>query len=141
VREIGTFLDAVRAWAAGRGDILAMGIVGSHARGTARADSDVDLVILTETPDVYMGDDGWMATFGEGIRFEDEDWGLLQSRRVFYSDGLEVEFGITTREWAATNPVDAGTRRVIADGAQVVHDPQGIFAALIETVRRESSST
>lgn len=32
--------------------------------------------------------------------------------------------------WAATDPVDDGTRRVITDGHRVLYDPHGALAAL-----------
>jgi predicted nucleotidyltransferase len=135
MREIAEFFEAVKTWAAGRTDILAVGLVGSHARGTALADSDVDLVIITETPHLYLNDATWLNFFGQVIRISDEDWGLLQSRRTFYDDGLEVEFGITTGAWAALDPVDDGTRGVIADGAKAVYDPHGMWAALMAHVQ------
>ena len=37
-------------------DICGLALVGSWARGTARADSDVDLVVLTSHPDRYLAD-------------------------------------------------------------------------------------
>jgi predicted nucleotidyltransferase len=138
VREIAGFFEAVKTWAANRADILAVGVVGSHARGTARSDSDVDLVIITQNPRPYMDDASWLNFFGQVIRTSDEDWGLLQSRRTFYADGLEVEFGITTPAWAALDPVDEGTRGVIADGAQAVYDPHEIWAALMTKVQQKS---
>jgi uncharacterized protein len=137
MRDIAVFLDAVKSWAGNHPDILAILIVGSHARGTARPDSDVDLVIITDSPAYYLQNDQWLSIFGRADQIQDEDWGALQSRRTFYDDGLEVEFGITTREWAATNPVDNGTRHVVADGAQIVLDPSGLLAKLIDAVEAE----
>ncbi|MGW0581883.1 hypothetical protein ACWD25_39455 [Streptomyces sp. NPDC002920] len=34
-------------------------------------------------------------------------------------------------DWARTDPVDAGARRVVTGGARVLHDPAGALAALI----------
>jgi hypothetical protein len=45
-------------------------------------------------------------------------------------DGLEVEVGIAEPVWAATDPVDPGTRRVVTDGLRILHDPDGRLAAL-----------
>ena len=45
-----------------------------------------------------------------------EDYGLVQSRRVRYGNGVEVEFGITTIGWLNTAPIDEGSRRVMSDG-------------------------
>jgi predicted nucleotidyltransferase len=139
VRDIAEFFESIKTWAAGRADIVAVGVVGSHARGTARPDSDVDLVIITDTPRPYLDDATWINIFGQVVRIIDEDWGLLQSRRIFFADGLEVEFGITTRAWAALDPVDDGTRRVIADGAQSVYDPEEVWAALMQKVNAKKT--
>ena len=40
------FIDNVCRWAEVRNDILTLAVVGSHARGEARADSDIDLVLI-----------------------------------------------------------------------------------------------
>jgi predicted nucleotidyltransferase len=58
------FLAQVTAWAAAQRDIVAVALVGSHARGTARPGSDVDLVILTATPERFLADTAWPARFG-----------------------------------------------------------------------------
>lgn len=136
MQNIGSFLDALRAWAGTQPDIRAVILVGSYARGAARDDSDVDVVVMTETPQRYLQDEGWLGTFGLASIVQDEDWGMVQSRRTFYSSGLEVEFSITTPQWAETQPLDEGTREVIAGGAQTVYDPRGIAAALIAAVQR-----
>ena len=46
-----------------------------------------------------------------------EDWGKVQSLRVCYLDGLEVEFGITDRDWLR-EPLDSGTIGVLEQGWQ-----------------------
>lgn len=113
-------------------------LVGSFARGTARDNSDVDVILITTTPQRYLQDEQWFTTFGQVVQVQDEDWGLVQSRRVFYADGIEVEFGITTPQWANIDPINDGTRRVIADGARIVYDPDGIVATLIGVVNRKA---
>jgi hypothetical protein len=45
----------------------------------------------------------------------------VQSLRVFYRNGLEVEFGLTDPAWAAL-PLDEGTRQVIAGGMRVLFE-------------------
>ena len=137
MRDIGAFLDRLKGWIATQPAIIAVLLVGSYARGTARDDSDIDLVLITESPTVYLQSREWLSTFGRVVQAGVEDWGLVQSVRVFYEDGTEVEFGFTTAAWAATTPVDAGTREVVADGAQIVQDRNGMLAALLQAVRRE----
>ena len=65
---------------------------------------------------------------------------MVQSQRVFYAD-MEVEFGITTPAWAHIDPVDAGTARVVRDGAQIIHDPAGMLARLLNTVNDQRTAT
>lgn len=54
----------------------------------------------------------------------------MQSRRVHYREGPEVEFGLTSPAWAHL-PLDAGTVRVVRDGFRVLHDPDGLLAAAL----------
>lgn len=37
--------------------------------------------------------------------------------------------------WAATGPVDPGTRSVVRDGFRVLHDSEGLLARLVEACR------
>jgi hypothetical protein len=62
-----------------------------------------------------------MERFGTVESHQTEDYGKLISLRVFYRDGYEVEYGITTPDWAAL-PLDAGTRQVISDGMVVLFE-------------------
>ncbi len=113
-----------------------MALVGSWARGTAPPDSDVDLVLVVSDPAIYLTDDTWLANFGAVRRIEREDWGLVQSRQVFYAGGPEVGFGLTARRWTAIDPVDEGTAQVVADGVRVLLNRDGDLERLIATVRQ-----
>ena len=90
-----SLIENVRNWAELRDDIRALAVVGSHARGEARSDSDVDLVVVCADPTRYLRDTNWLSTFAPVTRFSLEDWGQVQAIRVFYRNGPEVEFGIT----------------------------------------------
>lgn len=129
-RMIEQFLSAVVQWASAQLDIVAVALVGSYARGTARPTSDVDLVILTSCPQQYLQTTGWAATFGPTAKLAIEDWGKVTSLRVWYEGGKEVEFGITTPEWIA-HPIDEGTRKVISDGIKILFDRHGYLADAI----------
>ncbi len=124
------FLSAVVKWASAQPDIVAVALVGSYARGTAKPASDVDLVILTSCPQRYVQATDWAATFGSIAEQAIEDWGKVTSLRVWYEGGEEVEFGITTPEWVA-HPMDAGTWKVIADGMRILFDRQAYLAAAL----------
>jgi len=82
--QISGFEARVRAWAASRPDLLGVTLAGSHARGAARADSDIDLVILTVQPTAYLQDTSWARRFGEVSRLRVEDWGAVTSQQVLY---------------------------------------------------------
>lgn len=113
--DIRDFLNALVVWASDQSDVQAIALVGSYARGAAREDSDIDLVILTNQPAKYLDDIQWTERFGSVDKHQTEDYGKLISFRVWYLNGPEVEYGITTPDWAAT-PLDPGTREVILGG-------------------------
>jgi len=121
IEDIRDFLDKFIAWAAIQRDIQAVALVGSYARGAARNDSDIDLVILTDQFPKYMEDARWIELFGPVEKVQTEDYGNLTSIRVWYQNGPEVEYGLTTPDWAAL-PLDAGTERVIRDGMIVLFE-------------------
>jgi uncharacterized protein len=127
-------LDQVTAWARQRPDIRGLALVGSWARGAARPDSDLDLVVLTTHPDRYLAGDDWTAALGATRVLRTQAWGPLVERRLLLDGGLELEVGVTQPVWAATDPVDAGTRRVVTDGMRILHDPDGRLAALANAV-------
>ena len=120
----------VADWARERDDVRAVALVGSWARGTAQVGSDVDLVLLTAAPDAVA--DGWLAGLAGAETVRTGDWGAIAERRARLPSGLEVEVGIGDPSWAATDPVDPGTRRVVTDGLRIVHDPDGLLARLVE---------
>lgn len=121
-------LRDLREWARSEPRIAAVALVGSHARGEARPDSDVDLVLLCAQAEALLRERDWPARFGTVRSAAREDWGRVTSLRVVYTSGLEVEFGIAAPDWA-TCP-DTGTRRVVGGGLVVVWDPNGLFSAL-----------
>lgn len=125
--DIESFLEAVAAWAAGRVDIQAVALVGSYARDAAREDSDIDLVLLVDDPAQYLRNTAWTGQFGAVERQQVEDYGKVTSLRVFYQDGPEVEFGLTTPDWAAL-PLDEGPRQVISDGMVALYEKKPLLS-------------
>ena len=118
------------SWAESRQDIVGLALVGSHARGTDRPESDVDLIILCHAPESLIESD-WPARFGDVASFAIEHYGAVTSRRVFYTSGLEVEFGIASPAWAEI-PLDPGTRHVLASGCRLLHDPDNLFRMALQ---------
>lgn len=125
IEAIRNFLNAFVTWASARPDVQGIALVGSYARGAAKDDSDIDLVILTDRPQKYLDEIKWVKRFGNIEKHQTADYGKLISLRVWYQNGPEVEFGIVSPDWAAI-PLDAGTREVILGGMIVLFE-QGIL--------------
>ena|ERR1700687_2296696 len=135
--HIEAFLFAVERWARAQADIEGVGLVGSHARGAATEQSDVDLIILTTKRERYFLDQTWVSLFGDTGRSQVEEWGKLKSLRIHYMNGLEVEYGFSTPEWA-NSPLDEGTLRVVSDGIKVLYDPNGLLSRLQLQIEQRS---
>jgi predicted nucleotidyltransferase len=118
IANVKRLLDGVTKWASQRPSILAVALVGSQARGTASACSDVDLMIVTRDAETLLRDTTWVGEFGHVLRQETERHGNLAVCRVWYQHGLEVEFGFADESW----PLDPGGQAVIADGLRVLLD-------------------
>jgi predicted nucleotidyltransferase len=123
------FLERLRAWIEPRDDVRALMIVGSVARGDARPDSDVDVVLLTTHPARYLESVDWVSEFGAAQRVEQENYGKVTSVRAAYGDGLEVEFAVAAADWASA-PFDSGTEAVARNGIVVLLDRDGHATAL-----------
>ncbi|MBN2460872.1 MAG: nucleotidyltransferase domain-containing protein [Candidatus Cloacimonetes bacterium] len=138
-KRVRNLLHAVTRWAENNPDLLGVALVGSYARGKAKIDSDVDLVFLALNPEDLITKPEWIKEFGdvESLRFE--DWGILTSLRVFYQGGFEVEYGITTSEWAR-EPLAEGTRQVIANGMKILLDRYGLLDGAIKAVTSYGSN-
>jgi predicted nucleotidyltransferase len=121
IENIRKFLDPFVGWASSQPDVKGIALVGSYARGAARNDSDIDLVILTDQFPKYVEDLQWIELFGAVEKYQTEDYGNLTSIRVRYRNGTEVEYGITLPDWA-TIPLDSGTEQVIRDGIIVLFE-------------------
>lgn len=128
--QVEEFLQQFVDWAANQADILAVALVGSYARGQARQTSDVDLVMIAADPARLLQRPAWVERFGRVRQVQIEDYGKVTSVRAWYRDGLEVEFGLTNREWVR-QPLDPGTRRVIEQGLRVVYEQENILSKLI----------
>ena len=130
IAEVRQLLARVGDWADQRPDVVALALVGSWVHHDARMDSDVDLILLTDAKQDHLRDEGWIAELG-GLRIvRTARWGPLTERRFVLPSGLEVEVGIASPTWAATDPVDGGTRRVVEDGMRIIYDPGEFLSRL-----------
>ena len=125
--RVASFLEHSTRWAAAQPDMLALALVGSYARNAAQETSDVDLVLISSRPDHYLNNRDWIQQFGTVEKQQVEDYDLVTSIRVWYSGGLEIEFGITDERWAAM-PLDEGSQQVISDGMRVLFERGAILS-------------
>jgi uncharacterized protein len=135
--ELDLTMSRIADWARQQLDIVAAIVVGSVARGEARSDSDLDVVILTNQTDAYMQDDRWV--FDSLLELapivRNQRWGAVFERRVVLSSGLEVEFNFTSPEWASVAPLDDGTARVVGHGCLLLFDRNGLIPRLVSAAR------
>jgi Nucleotidyltransferase domain len=103
--------NAVADWARGQTDIRGLALIGSHARGEARPDSDIDFMALALDPKTFEMDIAWpKAIASPGMRivkWEDERYGVVWSRRLWFESSCEVELSFGTLTGAALNPIAA----------------------------------
>jgi predicted nucleotidyltransferase len=131
--EVAQVLDKIVTWASRRPDVKAVAVVGSWARETARMNSDLDIVVLTDDLEDYLTKDGWAAELADTTVVATVQDGALTERRLVTRSGLEVEVGFATPRWAS-EPVDRGSARVVADGLRPILDPHGLLARLLDAV-------
>src|SRR5690242_14851159 len=95
-------LKAVVVWAERRDDVRAITLVGSRARGTARPDSDVALVLLVADPEAFRGDRRWLdaidwsTTGARPLTTHDAQYGAVWSCHVSTDQWFEVEFSFAS---------------------------------------------
>ena len=135
-REAHRLADGARAWAERQPDVVGLVLVGSCARGAARMSSDIDLLVLVDDPADRLADQRWLSDLVPHSRFvRRRQWGPVTELRRRTRSGLHVEIGVTDPTWAA-QPLDAGTARVLADGAVTVHDPRELLTDALTVAQR-----
>lgn len=137
--KISDLLNVILDWVYDQQTIRGVALVGSYARDAARPDSDVDIVCLTSDPtafrsDVWVSEIDWQKAGLEVETWADKDYGGVWSRHIQMINGLEVEMSFGALQWAKTNPIDAGTLRVMSDGHRILYDPDGILQRFVNVM-------
>ena len=109
------FLEGVVEWGAAQLDVRAIALVGSHARGDAGPDSDIDVVLLVDSPARYVERADWIGELGGDRMLRTRQWGDITERRFALDDGTEVDCGVGTPSWAGLPEM------------RVLYDPGGLL--------------
>jgi uncharacterized protein len=139
--RVNLILEEVTQWASNRTDIAAAALVGSWARGSARIDSDIDLMFLAANPEWFRQDEEWVNEIQWAVvdaeidYWKDKDYSAIWSRHVYLDNETEIEFGFGFLYWASVNPVDAGTFCVVSNGCRILYDPDNLLDKLIAKVK------
>jgi uncharacterized protein len=129
-------LTAVTDWAKTQVEIRGLALVGSYARNAARPDSDIDLIVLTKDPQDFR-DPAWLAAIDwpaakvRPVKWTDEEYGAVWSRRVWFVPEVELEISFARLSWANTSTLDPGTARVVREGCRILFDPDGLLERLV----------
>jgi len=136
--QLEQILAAIAAWARSRADIHGLALVGSWARGSARRDSDIDLVVVVPDPQKFRSDEHWLSeidwTGGRVADWHDADYGSAWSRHVELEPHYRIEFTFCAPSWAATDPIDTGTADVVSGGCRILVDKMQLFGNLLTAV-------
>ena len=134
-RHADRLLSDVTRWADAEPGIHALCLVGSFARGHEGMGSDVDVLVLLEDVDSDVGSVGWFQRLAPGSRLvRVATWGPVREQRWRLRSGLVAEIDLAPVSWAEV-PLDSGTRRVLADGHRILHDPHGTLARAAAALR------
>ena len=119
-------IKMITEWGKKDPQVEAIVLVGSFARKTNQPDSDIDVCIITDYKEELLNKISFIYTFGHVKNYVLEYWGACTSIRVWFEEGEEVEFGLVKPSWYSM-PLDAGTRKVLEDGYQILVDKQGVL--------------
>lgn len=120
---------AVTEWAAEREDVLALVVVGSHARDHVPADrwSDLDLILLVEDPAPYAEDTAWIREFGKPlVTFLETMPDGHRDRRVLYETGEDVDFVLFPAAAADRIAASENATAILRRGFSVLLDRSGL---------------
>lgn len=135
-------LRSLTRWANNHEDVCAAALVGSWARGTARMESDIDVMFLVNNPSQFRLEERWVNEIDwpntlKICSWEDKTYGVVWSRHILLKADLddaplvaELSFGL--HSWADVNPIDAGTRQVMSGGCRILYESDNQLTLLVD---------
>jgi len=122
-------LAQIAEWANRRDDVHALILLGSQARTEHKADqwSDIDIVLLVDDPDRYLGSPTWLEELGSPLLtlVQPSALGGGLERRVLFRSGMDVDFSFVPTALApdlVTMADDPQVLRVLGRGVRVIVD-------------------
>ena len=129
-REVEQLLIDFTTWAPSADKVHALVLVGSCARSQARMGSDVELAVLCDSAEGYLGW-GRVLSASPGSRLiRSATRGPVQKRRSGLTSRIHFEFGFAPLSKARV-PLDADARRVLGDGHRILHGPHDQLAGAV----------
>jgi uncharacterized protein len=129
-------IEQVTAWAKTQPDIVAVALVGSWARGNPTKRSDIDFMILSETPGARLIGIHWTKEMCRTHlssplkNWKNGFYGAVWSRHILLRNGQRIKLSFVARSWASVSPLNPGTRYVVQDAFQILYDPEGMLSKL-----------
>jgi len=139
-KQAGALVETLRCWVQERDDLRALALVGSWARDSAKPSSDLDLVIVANDPEAYRFPSTWLCSIAfaetafEVDRYEICAYGNVWSCHIYSKSEAEVELTFAAPVWAKIDPMDPGTRVVVADAFRAIVDKDGVLGRLVAAV-------
>jgi aminoglycoside 6-adenylyltransferase len=132
-------IERIARWAEAEPDLRAVAVVGSRARTANHpADewSDLDLLMVAETPERYTGEEQWVAALGDPwLTFvEPTAVGAFWERRVLYAGGLDVDFALlpatVARRMSTLQQLPDFAIDLFRRGIRILLDRDGLLASM-----------
>lgn len=125
------------AMAEEREDICALVAIGSRTRTYEPADeySDLDVIMVTTRPDIYLDSDEVLSRIGEiRISFVEPTIGGGRERRMLLEGSLDVDLIVLTPERFISMVDDHTADEIMSRGYAVLYDGIGVTARLEQSV-------
>jgi hypothetical protein len=91
-------------------------------------------MLITREPPAFRNSQTWIEDIDWGssvAEWRDAQYGRVWSRHFRLADGSALELSFADPSWAEVDPLDAGTRDVIAGGFRILVDREHLFGHLI----------
>jgi aminoglycoside 6-adenylyltransferase len=128
-------------WANSRDDVQAVILLGSQARVEHNADewSDIDVVLLVDVPDRYLGSAAWLDDLGAPLVTTVEPWALGGGleRRVLFRSGMDVDFAFVeaaVAPYLVTMTDEPQVQRILGRGFRLLVDKTDFTKATLDGV-------